>query len=459
MSFVTLEIARNAMTASRVALDVAAHNVANANTPGYVRQRALLTPLPNAAAGDTVQVGLGVQVAEVQRLRDQCLEAQIGHQEGALGREQALATSLTRIEQILPDLDGNGITSAMGRLFDTLQRLQTNPDSLSARREVLASAEALCAEFHDTARQFASEEATLERELELTVSRANQLLAQVAELNDKIATAGGSPAANDLRVAREQAIRELGNLCGAMGLDQADGSQTVFLGGLRLVEGSVANTLTLVPEPDNPLRHHLAVGDLTELDGLSGQIAGYLEARDGALRSWRTRLDTLAASLADALNATHAAGYDLAGQSGGDFLTYQPESPASTLSVATALRADPRRLAAAGQPGGSPGDGLNAAAMAELRAAPLFSAGSQTAEEYYADLLLEVGVAAQGAEEAVAARQLLLESLGRQYADQAAVSLDEEAVDILRYQQVYNASAKVVQTALGMLDELLALVH
>ncbi|NPV48496.1 MAG: flagellar hook-associated protein FlgK [Armatimonadetes bacterium] len=459
MSFVTLEIARNAMTASRVAMDVAAQNVANANTPGYFRQRALLAPLTNAAAGGVSQVGLGAQVAEVQRLRDQCLEAQIAHQEGELGREQALGASLARIEQLLPDLDGNGIASVMGRLFDSLQRLQTSPDSLSARREVLATAEAMCVQFRDTAQQLAAEAATIERELDQSVDRANQLLAQVAELNGKIAAAGGGSSANDLRVAREQAIRELGNLCGAVGLDQADGSQTVLLGGIRLVQGSRETTLALVTDPGDPSHRVLAAGDLTELDGLSGQIGGYLEARDGNLRSWQSRLDTLAATLADALNATHAAGYDLAGQTGSDFLTYQPEAAARTLGLAVGLSSDPRLLAAAGQPGGSPGDGANAAAMAALREARLFEAGSQTPEEFHADLLLEVGVAARGAEEAVAARQLLLESLDRQYADQAAVSLDEEAVDIMRYQQVYNASARLVQTALDMVDQLLGLVR
>lgn len=459
MSFLALEIARNALTANRQAMDVAAQNVANASTPGYVRQRALLAPLTNASAGGAAQAGLGVQVADVQRLRDQCLEAQIGHQEGALGHEQALSASLARVEGIFPDLDGNGITSALGRMFDALQRLQTSPDSLTARREVLSEAGSLCDQFHETAHQLAAEASTLERELDRTVSRANQLLQQVGELNGQITAAGGGSTTNDLRVTREQAIRELGNLCGAMGLDEPDGSQSVLIGGIRLVQGSSITPLALVSAAGAPSRHYLAVGTLTDLDGLSGRVGGLLQARDGALGSWQAHLDNLAATLADALNAAHGAGFDLNGRSGGEALTYEPGAAASTLAVAPALASDPRLLAAAGAVGGSPGDGMNAGAMAAVREARLFGGGSQTAEEFHADLLQEVGASAQRSTDAVAAREVLLQSLDGQYASQAGVSLDEEAVDIMRYQQAYNASVKLVQTALEMLDELLALAR
>jgi flagellar hook-associated protein 1 FlgK len=459
MSFAALEIARSALFANRLAMDIAAQNVANANTPGYIRQRAILTPLVNASAKDTMLAGLGVQVAGVQRLRDQCLEAQINHQEGQLGQQRATAASLKRVEGFFPDLDDNGIAAALGQTYDALQRLQVDPGSITAREGVLFRATALSDQMHEAVRQLAQEQSVLEGDLAQTVDQVNRLLHQVAELNGQIVTSGTGPSANDLRVVREETIRQLAGLCGAMGLDQADGGQDVLLGGVRLVQGKTVTELTLVPDAVDPLRHQVTIGDLTDVSALSGRIAGDLQARDSQLAAWRGQLDELASTLADAFNTVHRQGFDLNGQPGGDFFTYDPSAAASTLEVSAALRADPRLLAAAGQTGGNPGDGTNAAALANVRAARLFAAGSQTAEEFHASLIYAVGAVAQRSQTAAAARETLVQSLDTQYANQAGVSLDEEAVDIMRFQQAYNAGIKLVQTALEMMDEVLALAR
>jgi flagellar hook-associated protein 1 len=459
MSFVTLEIARSTLFANRLAMDIAAQNVANANTPGYVRQRAVLTPLINASAKGTLMAGLGVQVTGVQRLRNESLETQISHQEGQLGQQQATAGSLKRVEGYFPDLEDNGIAAALGQTYDALQRLQADPGSITAREEVVFRATGFCEQMHEATRQLAQEQSVLEDDLSQTVDQANRLLHQVAELNGQIVTSGTGPSANDLRVVREEAIRQLAELSGAMGLDQADGGQDVLIGGVRLVQGTVVHELTLAPYTDEPARHHIVVGGSADVSALSGRLAGDLQARDGNLAAWRGQLDELAGTLADALNAVHRQGYDLNGQPGGDFLTYDASAPASSVEVSAALRDDPRLLAAAGEAGGNPGDGTNAAALANVRAAQLFAAGSQTAEEFHASLIYAVGAATQRAEAAVSARATLVQSLDTQYANEAGVSLDEEAVDIMRYQQAYSAGVKLVQTALEMMDEVLALAR
>lgn len=455
MSLLTLEIARNALTANQLAMDVSAQNVANANTPGYVRQRALLSPLVNATTGDTMLPGLGVQVAGVQRLRNQCLETQINHQEGLRGQDAALARSLRRVESYFPDLDDSGIATTLGQTFDALQRLQTDPGSDTARAEVLLSADAFCTQVNEAERQLSQEELVLEGDLGQTVDRANQLLHQIAELNGKVVGAGQGPGVNDLRVSREEAIRELAGLCGALGMDQSDGSQDVLIGGVRLVQGAEVTELSLAPDPANPLRHTVAVGDLAAPSGLSGQLAGDLGARDTQLASWRAHLDELASTFADAFNALHGAGYDLNGNAGGDFFTYDAAHPAATLSVSATLVANPSRLAAAGAADGGAGDGRNAAALANLRATKLFSGGLETVEEFHGSLLYQVGAATSRAEASAASRDTLVQNLDTQYNNEAGVSLDEEAVDVMRYQQAYSASAKLVQVALQMMDDLL----
>ncbi len=453
MSFTTLEIARSALATSRAALEIAGHNVANANTPGYVRQRLRLAPLSSAYTFNAA--GGGVTVAGIDRLRDQCLETQINHQEGRLGRESSLTASLQRIQNIFPDLQEQGISHALSDLFSAAERLQVNPGSPASREELLFHAGSLCYELNEAVRKLGEEERNVNAELENQVARFNQLLHQVAELNGKIMLLGENT--GDLKVLREEAIRELARLGGAMGLDQPSGSQDVLLGGVRLVQDTTVTELRLYPDPLNPSRQLVAAGDIEQPDNLNGIIAGLLEVRDQHITRWNDHLNTLARTIADAFNAQHATGYDLDGRPGGDFFVYDPGAPASTLAVSEAIRTDNRLLAAASTSWGPPGDGTNAGLLAGLRNQPLFSGGTITVGEYHAELIHAIGFETSRNISALEARRSLVQSLDNHYINQAGVSLDEEAVDVMRYQQMYNAAARLISAAMAMMDSLMEL--
>lgn len=458
MSFQALEIARSAMSASQAALSVASQNVANANTPGYVRQRVVLAPIGNPDPSGKTLVGGGVDVVTVMRLRDQCLEAQINHQQGSLGRETAQSASLTRIESAFPDLSDNGIASALGGFFDSLQRLQTTPGSTTARQEVISNAGAFCEQMHVAVGQLQEERSTIETDLKQQVVRANQLLHQVADLNAQVASLGDNSSGNDLKVTREEAIRELATICGASGLDQPHGTQDVLLGGVRLIQGSEVKELSLVQDPANPSQHIIAIGDIVDPPALAGTIAGDIAARDENLQGWADDLDELASTFADAFNAQHRSGVDLKNQAGVDFFTYTPGLAASSLDVNQAIQDDPSLLAAASDVGGPPGDGTNAADLNLLRNTKILSGGTETAEEYHGTLLHSIGLAARRATAAMDAREGLVGSLETQYANTSGVSLDEEAVDVMRCQQMYSAATKLVQVADSMVESLLQLL-
>jgi flagellar hook-associated protein 1 FlgK len=458
MSLVTLEIAGTALSASQSAMDVASQNVANANTPGYLAQRAVLAPIADPDAGSDVLVGGGVEVATVQVLRDQCLEAQINHQQGQLGQEQSQSASLTRIQNDFPDLTQDGLSTALGNIFDALQQLQTTPADTAARQQVISDAGDFCQQMNTTASQLQSEGDTLNSDLQQQVTQANTLLTQIGALNTQITSLGSSPTANDLKVTRAQAINQLAGICGASGLDQSDGSQDVLLGGIQLVQGSEVHQLSLVPDPSDPTQQVVAVGSVTSPQGLGGAIAGDLTARDGDLKQWEGDLDDLASNFADAFNTQQEAGFDLNNAAGQAFFTYTSGSAASTLQVSQAIQADPSLLAAAGQSGGAPGDGTNAAALANLSSAKIMSGGTQTAGDFEAGMLTSIGAATQNATNAVTARQSMISALQTQYSNESGVSLDEEAVDVMRYQQMYSSAAKLVQVADQMTYDLMQAV-
>lgn len=456
MSTKTLEIARSAMTTTRTALEVAAQNVANSQTPGYVRQRVSLAPVGGAQTAGRVGVGSGVTVQTIQRLRDQCLEAQINHQEGELGREASRSGSLSRVEASFTDLSGTGLSAALGDFFDSLQSLQTTPTSVAARDEVIYAAESFATKTNGVSGQLAQEQATLGSELSDTVTQANQLLHEVGTLNAKIIPLGDSPAASDLKVTREQTIRQLAGLCGALGLDLPNGGQDVLLGGLRVVQGSEVTELSLAPSPGDPSQQVVLVGQV-EATELGGKLAGCLTTRDD-VAAWQQSLDSLATDFANACNAVHRQGFDLNGQAGGDLFTYDAAAPADSLRVTEALRNQPELLAMASGSDHAAGDAGNAQALLSLRGKATCAGGTATAEEAYQQLLSSVGRQSGHATEAREARQSLLDSLDTQYANEAGVSLDDEAVDIMRYQQVYTASTRLVKVANDMLQEIVGLL-
>jgi flagellar hook-associated protein 1 len=451
-----LEIARSAVMASRTALEVTAQNVANSQTPGYIRQRVSLAPVALSDPGGRASVGNGVTVQSIERLRNQCLEAQINHQEGQLGQDRARSDSLSRVEAYFGDLSGGGLSQSLGALFDALQKLQTAPASSVARGEVISAADSFARQTRTLSAQLTQERTLLGTELEQHVGQVNVLLHEVADLNGRIMPLGDNPQANDLKVSREETIRQLASLCGAGGSDQPGNAQDLLLGGLRLVQGTEVTELSLAPGPSGSTSQVVMAGAI-EVDNLGGKIAGYVQAREQHLADWQQALDDLASSFADAVNTQHRAGVDLNNDAGGDVFAYDPDAAADTIRVSEALLGNSSLLAAAGVVGGPPGDGDNALNLLNLRQAKLVGGGTLTAEQGYEDLMYGVGVEALRASDATEARSVMVTSLDTQYANEAGVSLDEEGVEIMRFQQVFSASTRLLKIADEMIQDILGL--
>jgi flagellar hook-associated protein 1 FlgK len=172
-------------------------------------------------------------------------------------------------------------------------------------------------------------------------------------------------------------------------------------------------------------------------------IAGYLSS-----------LDSLAQQIADAVNTAHQSGVDLNGNAGLALFTYLPGSAATTLAVNPAIGGDPRLVAAASAPG-RPGDATIAAQIAALRTQATFGAGTQTPADAYAAFIGRIGTDARQATELSANQALVVQQLQTRRESISGVSLDEEAADVMRFQQAYSASARVITAIDEMLDQLI----
>lgn len=255
-TFFGLELARLGLWAQQRALDVTGHNIANANTPGYSRQVARLAPTPayappsRAMAVEAGQVGTGVQVAGIQRVRDLFLDRQVRDLQGQLGRWQVRTQTLAELETILGEPSDAGLARALADFWEALGVVANRPDSLPARTAAIQQAHTLLERFQEADRQLADLQRNLDASILARVDRANQIATQLADLHRRIqvATAAGqSP--NDLLDERDRLVEELGGLLPVRVTEREGGALRVEVAGLPLVDGRVVHLLVVREEP------------------------------------------------------------------------------------------------------------------------------------------------------------------------------------------------------------------
>ncbi|GIX22686.1 MAG: flagellar hook protein FlgK [Gammaproteobacteria bacterium] len=319
----------SALRAFQRQLATTAHNVANASTPGYSRQRVELVtrPADEFAFG---YLGNGVQVADVRRLHDAFLGAELQRVNGERARLEEYGRLADQVDVLLSDPDG-GLAPALSGFFDALADLANAPADSAARSTLLGAAENLTARFNGLDARLRELGEALNTRLASLTGEVNRLAERIAELNQAIVQSQGrGHAPNDLLDQRDQVVLELSDLVAVSVVDEPDGTRNVFIGnGQVLVSGSQARSLTTIPDPADPARLRVAYQtpggtlDLTaQLRG--GRIGGLLDFRGQVLEPARAELGRLAVNLAEAVNAQHRRGMDLDGALGQDLFAVAP---------------------------------------------------------------------------------------------------------------------------------------
>ncbi|MFW5866647.1 MAG: flagellar hook-associated protein FlgK [Armatimonadota bacterium] len=453
MSVRLINIAKSALFSQRAALEVIGHNAANVETDGYVRQRPVLGAIPAATRGDA---GGGVELVDIKLLKDALLSAQIRGENGALGQERAARGSLLQVEHVFTDVTQGGLALRIEEMFDAWSDLGLDPTSATNRSQVVERSRLAA----DTISHRWQSLADLRQEIDLrlrdTVDRVNALARDVAQINLEIGMTASAGGRNDLETRRDGLINQLSELCGAETIDQENGVVDVLIGGRRLVEHTRATALELVPDPAQPGMHLVSLGGKVSPRGLKGEIAGRLQVRDAQIPEYMAHLDTLAQTLADEINALHSAGQDLSGNPGGDLFEYDAARPASTLDLRDSVINDLSLIAAA-RTSVVESDGTNALAINDLRNTRVLSGGTATLSQFAAELISNAGLDAEAAQTRLDSRELLVQSLQDAYSNQAGVSLDEEALELMRYQQAYTAASRLMSVAMETVDAIFEL--
>ena len=301
----------SALQSSQRALEVLSNNIANANTPGFHRQVvALGNRTPSEING--LQIGNGVRILEVTRIRSEVIEEAINRNASGLGDIDAQLSGFTRAESQLATQEGspNGLLVS---LFNELELLSTRLNDSASRSVVVERANTLTTELNTLSREFNQTQANLRNEIVDTVAEVNARAEEVAFLNREIRRVENRGInANDLRDQRDQLITEIAERINVQVVEQNAGQATVFASGIPLaIDDRTLQIEAVFDQQGNATVR--TVDTQTEIQITSGRLNGQLRLRNEVLPGVLSRLDTLAQQLIQSFDAVQATGRGIGG--------------------------------------------------------------------------------------------------------------------------------------------------
>lgn len=324
--------AKNALLSQQTALNTIGHNLANAATPGYTRQRVELVPSSPQN---------GVEVSTIRRLRDRFLDFSLLTEQQTLGKNQSQAAMLQRLQGIFNDQPGTSLSGILDQMFQSFQDLSVNPADQALRVTALDRGQRLAATFQGLRTRLDQLKTDLASEIQNRVSDANSLLSQIAEIHKKIIAARGGPDTNDLLDQRDQLVTKLSDIVGVRAVDRTDGTVQLALAGtgVLLVDGTSTAPLTATFNSTTDTVDLTAGLSNLPVTPQSGALASVVTARNsstGAVKQAVTDLNTLASTIVAEVNRLHASGTGL--------------TEHTSLTAANAVSSSTAALTAAGLP-------------------------------------------------------------------------------------------------------------
>lgn len=253
MSTGIISISVSGIRAAQQALMVTSHNVTNASTDGYSRQRTIQATNIAINTG-TGSIGQGTHVVTVERMYDKYLSGQVNSAQTQVSYLDSLYTQLSQIDSMLADADA-GLSPALQGFFSGVQQVASNPSLLEGRQVMITSAQTLVSRFQNLDTRLSELASEVDGRIVDTVDQINTYATQIADINKRIVTAqaGTGQPANDLLDQRDQMIAELNKYIKVSTTSNSDGGYNVFIGnGQQLVIGGRAMEMTATPSRSDP---------------------------------------------------------------------------------------------------------------------------------------------------------------------------------------------------------------
>ena len=459
-----LNIAKDSLMSHQTAINLTGTNIANANTSGYSRQRASFSTLAQS-----------VEIAGIERIYDQFLGVQINEQANDLGDSEAKKDALGGIEMIFNETDGGGINELLNKFWNAWEDLSANPSGQAERQTLVSVSQSLASMFRSYSDQLIVAQNDANARMPVMVDQINDYASDIADVNVRILLAGDNdtdePGLNSLRDKRANLLSELAEIVDFHSVKDSDDSVSVFLSnGMPLVEGGETWELGVVTEnnPSNSSFCDVVFKDAADVvintSITKGKLAAFLDVRDVTVSNadetgYMDKLDALAAAFVEKVNDQHKLGYDMDQNLGEDFFVFDidPEvEEAGYMKVSAAIVADINKIAASETVNG---DGENAVSMNAIKDELTMNDSKSTFSGYYSSLVAQVGQDVAYVNRSFDHHTNLMSQLTNRKEGISGVSIDEEMMNLIRYQTGYNASARLFGAAQELADTLMNLVQ
>ncbi len=444
-------ISTRSLSAYQKAMDVTAHNIANAGNPDYSRQKVYFES-STPQAGTRFYWGSGIKIADLRRVHDSLVDSQIIRNNQKFAAYKKQSEILGQIETVFGEPSEYGLSNYLSKFFDSWTALSSSPSSVEARKEVVYSAQNLSSKISDIYQQLNLIESDIVSGFREKTTQVNTLLHQVGDLNKKIFEAKAmNTEANDLMDKRDKLIKELSNLVDLKVNYDKNGIATLYVGGIFAVNADSVTEFKM-DKSDGKLTLRTVKGSVRAALS-AGEISALADAYTDKITNYKEKLNKIFTTLVKEVNAVHEKGYtiDNPPQTGIKFFSFFENG---NLQINEQVLRDPMKIAVSSD--GSAGNGDLAIVLGDLKNKKAIDGLS--IGEYYSEMINDLGNTVNKAKSSKEAIDLVLQQLKSQRDSYSAVSIDEEMTNILKYQKSYDASAKLVKMANEMLDTLINMV-
>lgn len=487
MSGDLLNIGKSGLFAAKQSMSTTSHNIANANTEGFSRQEVRTETNSAIAEGDYV-IGRGTEIQSIRRAHDELIEKKLNNSITGNKFNEERSLQLSHVEEVFNEINSEGMNKILNRFFNSMRELSNQPENETVRNVVRENAKIVVGDFHRIQDNLDHIRGAINKKINLTVEEINGLTKNIAKLNKEIniqEVSGGM--ANDLRDQRDRSLRTLAEFFPLQAYSDSEGQFVVSIEGVgSIVAGGLAQELSVgsfVKDSSSSVDKGNAEIFFANRPGIpfsdkikGGTLGALLKTRNDEIEGLEKQLDELAHGLVHATNAIHRRGFanhpvpvDAQGnpipnaaakqvtglnffkepldmKRAAEYIDLSDEVKEDVNNIATALEAN------------KPGDNRIALAISKLQHEKVLGDGTTTFEEQYlksvGNIGLQMGKAKIDTEQSagiLAQARAFKERL-------SGVSLDEEAANMVRYQNAYEASAKVIKASDEMFKAVLGLL-
>lgn len=508
-TFHSIETAKRSLFTQTAALNTTGHNISNANTEGYTRQRVnMRAAIPIEAYGMNRsiapgQLGTGVEYGSITRIREGFLDSQYRNEASANGDWSIQTDTLKKLEGIYNEPSDTGIRKVLDNFWNSWSDLSKDPENVTARRIVKENATALTDAMNYMSGQLSNLSQDLTTNVGVKATEVQTYLTSIADLNKSIVRIEGlGDNANDLRDQRDLLTDKLSKIIN-VSVQDTDTGYSISMGGQALVVGDQVQVQVdagATPEERGAfLESAYSAGTLNR-----GEAYGMLYSRETYVKDYSKQLDDLANTIANGkieitlpkgsvlpdglsvaapdgstvsgtlaedtkvvvngINGLHHLGYTLDGTTtpGIDFFT---GTTAATIKLNSSISANPNLIASSLRTEGTgtdkkviKGNNTLASIMSNLKQSKFLSTdGSRnaTVDSYYSSMVGQLGVQSQEASRQSKNSDVLIQQVESSRQSVSGVSLDEEMAEMIKFQHAYSASARFMTTFDQLLDKLI----